>query len=265
MVTLENLWLPATSVQAQLSVQAGAVTITQGTATLASLASPSDAQLRFTVQVPTVMPSYTDALFTVALTAAGGYSATRSFPLEIAELQNGSRVTGELSKGLYDEFHTYHFDLTNRPPGHNRLRFITTSNRDIDLLVKQGSAPQYLITLAVNPDGDQIFSSDATIGGNEDGNESVCFAAVGGTYFATVVNYAQFPNTPYTLEAVTDAGGDCPIDGGNGGSGNSKGGGGSVPLTTVGLLLSLVWLRRRWAHSTRHPGSSGSGAGQILS
>lgn len=248
-VTVENLWLAATNVQATLSAPAGTVTVTQANASIASLAPQASTQLRFTVQVPANPPSYLDIPFSLRLEAPGTYEATRSFSLEVAKLRNAQRVSGTLSTGLYDEFHTYHFDLASLPAGHRRLRFLTTAGRDIDLLIKRGTPPEYLITLAVNPDGEQIFSTDGLIGGDAGGNEIVCLMNPAlGTYFATVVNYDQLTNTAYTLEAITDAESECPA--GSSGDGSGRGstggsGGGSLPLSSLCLLLGLAWMRRR--------------------
>jgi hypothetical protein len=252
-VTAENLWAAATTVQATLAAP-GSVTVIDGSDALATLAANGTAAMRFTVRAPSGT-AYADIPFDVAFSAAGGYSATRSFSLEVAELSNAVPVSGVLSTGLYDEFHTYHLDLAGLPAGHNRLRIrsstpaaVGSSAVDIDLLAKRGSAPQYLITLSVNPDGDQIFDTDATaIGGAEDGNEHVCFFnPTPGTYYVTVVNYSQLENTPYTLEAFTDVGSQCPPNTSSGRIGGS--GGGSLPVTTLlGLLAMLGWRLRRGA------------------
>lgn len=248
-VTIENLWQDAGAIQAQLSAPAGAVTVSDAFDSLASLPGGATGTLRFTVQVPMAGPSYRDLPFSLALSEAGGYGTTRSFSLEVAELRAGVPVNQLLSTGLYDEFHTYHFDLDSLPAGHNRLRFRSSAARDIDLLVKRGSAPEYLITLAVNPDGEQIFDTDATwIGGEAGGNESVCIANPAlGTYYVTVVNYDQIADTAYQLEAVTDAVEDCSATSGGGGGwiGGGGGGGGAMPLWSLAMLLGVAWMRRR--------------------
>ena len=244
-VRIENLWQTAADLQAELSAPSGTVAVTNATAALATLTSGGTGVLRFTVQVPPTAASYRDVPFTVALSAQGGYTAARSFLLEIAELKTGVTVNQVLSTGLYDEFHTYHFDLTGLPVGHNRLRFRSTASRDIDLLIKRDSAAEHLITLKVNPDGDQIFSTNADqIGGEAGGNEDVCILnPATATYYVTVVNYDQIENTPYTLQAFTDAGLTCPT-GGGGRFGNGGGGGGMAPAALL-VLLGLAWWQRR--------------------
>lgn len=246
-VSVENLWQAATGLQAELSAPSGTVTITDATASLATLASGATGVLRFTVQVSPTAASYQDVPFTVALRAQGGYTAARSFLLEVAELQAGVTVNPVLSTGLYDEFHTFHLDLSTLPAGHNRLRFRSTASRDIDLLIKRGSAAEHLITLKVNPDGDQIFSTNADqIGGEAGGNEDVCILnPASGTYYVTVVNYDQIENTPYTLQAFTDAGLTCPT--GDEGRFGGGGGGSMAPATLLALLGLMGWRRRRAA------------------
>lgn len=246
-VSVENLWQAATGLQAELSAPSGTVTITDATASLATLASGATGVLRFTVQVSPTAASYQDVPFTVALRAQDGYTAARSFLLEVAELQAGVTVNAVLSTGLYDEFHTFHLDLSTLHAGHNRLRFRSTASRDIDLLIKRGSAAEHLITLKVNPDGDQIFSTNADqIGGEAGGNEDVCILnPASGTYYVTVVNYDQIENTPYTLQAFTDAGLTCPT--GDEGRFGGGGGGSMAPATLLALLGLMGWRRRRAA------------------
>lgn len=246
-VTLENLWQAATNVQARLRAPAGTVTVIDDTDAIPAIPSGGTGVARYTVQVPADAAGYRHLFFTVELSAAGGYAAQRSFSQEIAELRDGTTVNQRLSTGLYDEFHAYHFDLAALPAGRNRLTFRSSSGSDIDLLIKRGRPPRYLITLAVNPDGEQVFETDADqIGGEASGNEEVAFdCPEPGSYYVTVVNYDQVENNDYTLLAETSGASTC--DGSAGDDGFfGNGSGGSIPGGSL-LLLSLaaLWGRRR--------------------
>ncbi|HEY0973353.1 MAG TPA: S8 family serine peptidase [Solimonas sp.] len=233
-IEVENLWQGARNVQARLSVPGGLVSIAGVEQALGTIARNGRATARFTATVAASVPDYRELGFTLDLEDADGYRTQRRFTQELGVLRNGVTVAQRLSTGLYDEFHTYHIDLPTLPAGHNRLVFRSTAAHDIDLLIRRGRPAQYLITLAVNEDGEQVFETDADrIGGDEGGNETVTFdCPPSGTYYVTVVNYAQEANTDYRLTPQTDGNGRCD----DGAFGRSGGG----ALSLQGLLLLLA-------------------------
>ncbi|HEX4894881.1 MAG TPA: S8 family serine peptidase [Solimonas sp.] len=243
-LTLDNLWLTATGLQAQLVSGDPAVSVQAPTShTLATLAGNGGrATVRYGLQVGAAPAAYRRIPLTLILNTPAGYQAQRSLLLELARLDNGTPVTARLSTGLYDDFHTYHFRLDSLPAGHDRLLLRSRAGNgvDIDLLVKRGSAPQYLITLRADAEEQVFFSNADAVGGDEDGNEDVCIRQPTlGTYYVTVVNYSALENTDYSLEAVTQGGSlACAASSVSGG-----GGGGAPAPAGLLLLLSAALLR----------------------
>lgn len=231
-VTVANRWLAATGVQGTLSVDGGSAS---APVSFGSIARDGSASARFPISLPASTSGFRQLKLRLALSADGGYTASRGALLDTGRLLNGQTASQLIQTDLYDEFHTWHIDV---PAGQPQLRFRSSAGQDIDLLVKRGSPAKYLISLDVDPDtGDQIFETDADeIGGAGGGNEDVRIDnPAAGTWFVTVVNYAQVDNTPYTLVAEYGAS-TGPAPGGSGG-----GGGGA--LLAWGLLPALLW---RW-------------------
>lgn len=235
-VTVANQWQAATAVQGRLSIDGGAATTDGMPVTFGAIARDGTATARFPISLPASAGGYRPLRLRVALSAPG-YAVTRSALLDTGRLLDGQQVTQTIQTDQYDEFHTFHIDV---PAGQRELRFRSRAGQDIDLLVKRGAPPRYQISLDVDPDsGDQVFETDAdAIGGEAGGDEDVLISNPGaGTWFVTVVNYAQVANTPYTLVAGSALG--APPGGDDDGSG---GGGGA--WWAPGLLAALV-LRRR--------------------
>lgn len=243
-VVVENLWQPATAVQAQLTAPGAPITVTGNPAPIPTLQAGQSATLSFPIEVGAADTAYRDVDFVVDLTAnLGTYAARRHFRQELAELDVAQVVTAQLSTGLHDEFHTYHLDLPSVPAG-NRLVVCTRADADIDVLVKAGAPAQYDIDLGAPPEDEPTFFTDADkIGGDESGNERVVFESpVAGTYYVTVLNYALEDALGYTLEAFlapasTAAVGEiCSVEARRGG------GGGLSPVAL--MMLALLALGR---------------------
>jgi len=252
-LTLRNIWQAATSVTAALAATTG-VTVNTGSVNLGSVGADTLATADFDLSVDAGVTGHRYVTFT-ATVGASGYSATRTFFLEIGHLENGVTATQTFTSGsidLYDEFHAWNFDLTSLPSGHNQLVIQTTSSAlginspDIDLLVKRGAPPQYSITVGINPETDQGFfctsgtttsclDPDTQISGRVDGNESVVIDNPQlGTYHIVIVNFAQLDKTlTYTLRATTRA---RPAAAG--------GGGGPLAPATLAALAALAAVRR---------------------
>jgi hypothetical protein len=247
-LVVQNLWLSANHVVATLSAVNNAVSVNGAPQTLASLGSGQAQTMRFSVNVPAAPRPHQEVFFDLTLTADGGYSATRSFALEIAELFDGTQVSETLQTDLYDEFHTYHFDVPSTA-GIGEIDFDTTSTADIDILVKRNAPPHYQYELGTpcpehEEDPGVCYDDADVVGQNPDGNEHVVFDnPAPGTYYVTVINFEHRPDpVGYTLRAKL-----VPRPaGGSGNDGGSHGGGGGA--LDAGLLLALGMLalvRRR--------------------
>lgn len=218
-LTVENLWRPATGVQAQLFAPAGRVEVLGGPLALGNIATGATATARFSVRVTDALTSpYEDLGLALQLTADGAYAARRPFRLELAELTPGLAVSETLSEGLHDEFHTYHVDLPSTPGTAQRLVIRSTvterdpatgQSKDIDVLVKYGRPAQYDIDLGAPAEDEPTFFTDAdAVGGGEDGNEQVVIDnPQAGTYYITVLNYSLSESLGYTLEVSLDRSG----------------------------------------------------------
>ncbi|MDD3764262.1 MAG: S8 family serine peptidase [Nevskiales bacterium] len=243
-VTLENLWMTATGVEATLAAGAGSVSIATATQAAGTLSRGGSATLRFPVTVLAQSAPYRQVTFTLHISANGGaYTATRHFIEEIAPLQADTPVSAQLSTGLHDEFHTYHFDFPGLPAGTSRLVFRSSANADIDLLVKRGEPAQYDIDLGADPADDPIFYTNADkIGGGDDGDEAVVFSCpqATDTYYVTVVNYSLNENLDYSLEASTESSSADPCS-----PNHSSGGGALAPWASLWLALAAALRTRR--------------------
>ncbi|MDP9140791.1 MAG: S8 family serine peptidase, partial [Pseudomonadota bacterium] len=242
-VTIENLWLAATGVQAQLVVPS-VISIVDGSAAVDSIATGGTATVRFTIQVGTPTAVYSDLPFAVSLSAnGGGYQARRPFQLELATLDVGEIVDETLSTGLHDEFHTYHVNIDSPPRAGERLVIRTNTDDDedidVDLLVKYDQPAEYDIDLGAEEDEFPTFYVDeeAEVSADEGGDETVSITNPKvGTYYITVVNYGLTESLDYSLSADFE-------EENNGGGGG--GGGPFSPYAAAVLLCAAIWRRRR--------------------
>lgn len=261
-ITIRNLWQQATTVSGTLAADNG-VTVTSGAVAFGTVAAGGTATARFDVTVAAGITQHRYVHFTLALSADGGYGASRGFIGEIGRLSDDVRVTQAFaarSVDLYDEFHAWHYDLGTLPAGHNQLVIETTSTTggansspDIDLLVKRATPPRYNITVGTNPEAPGFFCTSGTtpncqdpsvfLSAGADGTEQVVISnPPAGTYHIVIVNFAQLDaGLTYTLRAYTRAASSA-IGGGGGGGG----GGGLPPLPLAALLaIGLARLLRR--------------------
>ena len=249
-VTLRNLWQDATAVAGTLTADNG-VTVDSGPdVAFPDIAGNATATARFDLTVESGITEHRYVHFTLQLTAAGGYTATRGFIAEIGRLATDTLVTQTFAArddDLYDDFHAWHYDFDGvLPAGHTQLVIETTSTSttlnspDIDLLVKQGVPPRYSITLGIDPVVDEgffDFDSGTFFSANETGSERVVISnPTAGTYHIVIVNFAQLDDgLAYTLRAYTRV---APPRRGTGGGG--------LPPVSVGLFaLAALWRRRR--------------------
>lgn len=239
-ITIENLWLAASGIEADL-IAPSVIEVIDGEASVASIDKGGTATVRFTVQVGTPTTAYSDLPFAVTLSAnSGAYQTRRPFQLELAPLDLGEFVEERLSTGLHDEFHTYHVNIDTPPRSGERLVIRTDADDDedidVDLLVKYGRPAEYDIDLGADEDEDPTFyvDNEAEVSADEGGDETVSIANPRvGTYYITVVNYGLTENLDYALSA------DLEERGGGGG-----GGGPFSPYAAGLLALAALWRRR---------------------
>lgn len=264
-ITLSNLWQSATAVSATLSASGGVTVNDASTATeFGNLATGASAAGTFSVSVPANISGHRYVNFTLNISAdAGAYSAQRQFTLEIGRLQDGVGVTQAIQTDLYDEFHTWHFDVGTLPAGSNTLSFTTTASNDIDIAVRYGEPAQYEVSLGADRSDTDAFSfynvPDAQIGGSAGGNETVTIAnPQSGTYYVTVVNYDQTQNAAYTLRAALTNTAPAPAPAPA--PANSGGGGGAMPPLGIVAGWLLIGWRRRGVLRIRTPAMRGKRA-----
>ena len=225
-ITLENVWTNEDNVSGTLSVlnsasfpsnmDSGLMTVINPSTNFGNLAQDATANAAFRVSLGNITGNE-QYFFTLALSSDNGPLPPRYFYHEVGQLQNGVTKNQVIGRGAWDEFQTFTFDVPN---GATSLVVQTTSTNaiDIDLLLHKGGNPEYLINLAQDPEdpnssplfftGDGTFSSGAL-----DGTESITVTEdLGGTWYATVVNFDQLQHT-YTLTATFDAGADADNDG----------------------------------------------------
>lgn len=253
-ISLENLWQAATGVRATLSADVEGL-VTAGSVDFGTLASGGSQTGRFAVQVPATLSGYRQIAFTLAISADGGYRATRQFRLELGRLLAGQTVSQTIGNGLYDEFHTWVFDAASLPAGRNRLRIQSSGSNDIDIFVRYAQPAQYSVDLDADVDlseGDPepfyfVNVPDAQRGDrSRDGNETVQIDNPQvGSYYVTVVNYDRTPGATYTLRADLENTLLGPDDGG-----------GAVGPVLLALLLGVGLGRRLLARRRGLPGSA---------
>lgn len=253
-ISLENLWQAATGVRATLSADVEGL-VTAGSVDFGTLASGGSQTGRFAVQVPATLSGYRQIAFTLAISADGGYRATRQFRLEFGRLLAGQTVSQTIGNGLYDEFHTWVFDAASLPAGRNRLRIQSSGSNDIDIFVRYAQPAQYSVDLDADVDlseGDPepfyfVNVPDAQRGDrSRDGNETVQIDNPQvGSYYVTVVNYDRTPGATYTLRADLENTLLGPDDGG-----------GAVGPALLALLLGVGLGRRLLARRRGLPGSA---------
>lgn len=244
-VTVENLWVAASNVRATLTASGAGVVVNSGTANLGTIGSGGIQAVDFQVRAPSTVSGHQYVQFSLALTADGGYSATRRFIMEIGKLALGVTASQSFSSGLYDEFHTWSFDVTSLPSGSNRLLVKSTGSNDIDIFVRYGEPAQYNIDLDADvptTEGDSepfyfVNVPEAQRGdAASNGDETISIATPRlGTYYVTVVDFDLTPGASYTLRAEIENTPPPP--------GSDDGGGGSMPPELLALLLMAAGLR----------------------
>jgi subtilisin family serine protease len=260
-VVVQNLWQAASNVVISASADNG-VTVNGGAIALGSIAQDGTASADFSVTVPATISGHRYENFLFTLSADGGYNTTRSYQDDIGALPLGTPVDAGFAgsdSNLYDEYQAWHVDV----PSSTTARYLvveSNANADVDLLVKRSIAPQYDVTVGIDPDIDdkgfyctsgtasQCLDPDTYIGGDtETGLERVCIQnPSAGTYHIVAVNFAQLASPlSYTLKAYTADSCD---------SGHHHHGGGSFSalaslLMALGAVLRALVTRARRAQT----------------
>lgn len=205
-VTLENIWLNATNVTAQLNLDTsdcGPVSFDSTAQNLGDLTGDTPVTANFSLTPGASITGHCYLPATVRIMADGGYDRTRHFILELGRLAMNTVTQESLQTSKFDEFHAWHVDVPD-VSGAAGLRFRTGASSDIDLLIKRDSPPQYDIQLFFVPEpseGQLFFTNADAVGGEAHGNEDVTINnPQAGTYYIVVVNFSQ-EQQDYTLRA----------------------------------------------------------------
>jgi subtilisin family serine protease len=202
-ITIENLWSPELGVTGVLSTaDAGLLLINDaGPVLFGAVAQNSTAQAQFSVTLANTVIGNEQIFVALDLESpAPADLPTRYFYLEVGSLQSGTPVTQEIQRWNWDEFQHFHLSV---PAGATNLQIQTSGNGDIDLLVRAGQPPDYLITLG----GGAFYyvDTDSQLSAGPGANESVSVATpLPGTYHVVVVNFDRVAKT-YQLTATYDS------------------------------------------------------------
>jgi hypothetical protein len=212
-ITVQNLWNDALGVAGTLTADNGVTVGGGGSVSFGDIPHLGSATGDFPITVPSILQGHQYLHFTLALTAAGGYSTTRDFTLEIGTLTNNVTVSQAIGTSLYDNFHTWTFTLGALPQGQNTLSFEAYAANDVDIIVSYQSPPQYMIDANGYDDPDAYFYynvPDAQTGAGFGPGGYTEYVNIPnpqpGVYYVTVVNYDQ-SNSAYQLVAFTNTGG----------------------------------------------------------
>lgn len=197
-IAIQNLWLAETAVTTALSTpDAHLLSVNDGAAKpVGDIASHGSATAEFSVTLASDIAGHEQIFLQLDLASAAGPLPSRYFYFEVAALENGVAVSQQIQRWDWDEFQSYHLHL---PVGATNLNVRTSGDGDIDLLLRHGRSPEYLISLGGGPF--YYVDDESRVSGGPDANESISIASpVPGLYHVVVVNYDKTPKT-YELTA----------------------------------------------------------------
>lgn len=211
--SLRNLWQSADNVVATLDAGAN-ITVNTASVIVGTITAGTDATASFSISVAPGISEHLYVPFSLTLTANGGYSVTRSYIAEIGALLPDTPVIQSFADDSYDEFHAWHVDVPTPGAGNRTLvlRTSTSGGKDVDLIAKANTPPQYNITVGINPETTAgYFCTSGTtadcqdpateVSGRLDGDEAITIEnPPAGTWHLVVVNFVQ-QSLPYTLTA----------------------------------------------------------------
>ena len=199
-ITLENLWIAEAAVTGTLSTpDSHLLSVNDIEPVLfGNLAENGSASAAFSVTLSNAVDRNEQIFLTLTLSSATSLTLpARHFYLEVGTLTNGSTVSQSIQRWDWDEFHAFHIDV---PTGASDLRFESAGGGDIDLLVRAGNPPEYLISLGGGP---FYYVDDETrVSANAGSDELVTIGTPSpGVYHVLVVNFDQTAKT-YDLTAT---------------------------------------------------------------
>ncbi len=191
-LTLTNVWTDEVGVSASLSSpDSGMIIVNDVTpVVVGDIIKDAQATAGFSVTLSNAVTGNEQLFMQLDSTSStSGTLPTRYFYLEVGTLRNGQSVTQSIQRNNWDEFQAFHIDV---PAGASDLNLTTAGAGDVDLLVRFGESPQYLISLNASGTGYYYVDSDTSVSAGGDANETVSFTnPLPGTYHAVVVNYDQ--------------------------------------------------------------------------
>ncbi|MDQ6963089.1 MAG: S8 family serine peptidase [Mariprofundaceae bacterium] len=201
-IELENSWQNATGISATLTALSANMTILNPTASYPNLTTDTYANplTPFRLQINSTITGQQVYKLRLDIIAAGGYSISRYYQIEMGVLQNAVAHNGNLMRHDKDDIHFFHINI---PAGMGSLTISTTANSDLDLLAHAGTPPQFDYQIMTTTPNDPFATGlntfkSATAGS---GNESITITnPVAGTWYVAVVNFDPVAiNYPYTL------------------------------------------------------------------
>lgn len=206
MVTLENHWVDATGIQAVLSCSNPLVSIVKAEADFFDLLGGQKTTniAPFEIQLSAETEGHQLLLFELAITTDQGELPARQWVVEAGQLNSGTPAFGMIQTVDQDATHTFWLDV---PPDISRLRLKTTSETDIDLVVRHAAKPHYLYVAKKL----ELLSSELQDGTKSrlsslpDGNEEITWTQPKpGRYWVVVGNSGGEANQAYCVSALME-------------------------------------------------------------
>ncbi len=194
-ITLENVWTDESAVSGALSsTDSGTIVVNDVAPVLfGDVSRNGQASASFNVTLSNAVNGNEQLFMQLDLASTtSGSLPTRYFYLEVGTLRNGQTVTQSIQRYNWDEFQAFNVDV---PAGASSLDIATTGSGDVDLIVRYGQSPDYLITLNAAPGaGFYYVDSESQLSSGADANESISYTnPLPGTYHVVVVNFDQQP------------------------------------------------------------------------
>lgn len=191
-VTLTNVWSDIAVSGTLSSPDSGSIVVNDlAPVAFGTISRNEQATASFSVTLSSALVGNQQLFMKLDLSSANGDSLpARYFYVEVGALENGVDVRQSIQRYDWDEFQAFHVDV---PAGASNLEITTTGSGDVDLIVRYGQSPEYLITLnAAAGEGFYYVDSESIVRAGSDANESVSIEnPLPGTYHVVVVNFDQ--------------------------------------------------------------------------
>ncbi len=205
-ITLSNVWADELNVTGTLSTaDSAAISVNDITPkSFGSIIQDGVGSASFSVTLSNGVVGNEQLFMQLDLaSSSSGALPTRYFFLEVGSLADGTVVSQAAQRYDWDEFQAFHIDV---PVGATQLTVSTTGSGDLDLLLRRGRSPEYLISL--NGGFFYYVDSETVVSAEQGADESISLASpLPGTYHVVVVNFDQQPkqyslSADYTLPAA---------------------------------------------------------------